>query len=112
MAFERLIYATQPWQAGAHPLEGKKPAALGRATLLRFLPGFADPSWCENGHAGYVLEGSLRLELDDGAREVGAGEGFVVEPGTRHRAANPTEIPVVLFVATYEASASAVSSSR
>jgi quercetin dioxygenase-like cupin family protein len=112
MAFERLAYARTDWTPGTHPLERKKPAALGRATLLRFEPGFEDPTWCEHGHAGYVVEGRFRLCLEDGVRDLDAGEGFVVEPGTRHRAANAGDRAVVVFVATYEASASTVSSSR
>ena len=112
MAFERIAYPELPWTAGANPLEGKKTAALGRATLLRFAPGFADPSWCDTGHAGYVIEGRLRMEIDGESQEVGPGEGFVIEPGTRHRAANAGEVAVVLFVASYEASAAADSSSR
>jgi quercetin dioxygenase-like cupin family protein len=99
MAHERLDFARIDWQAGGHPLERKKLGALGGATLLRFEPGFEDPNWCVNGHAGYVLEGTLRLTLDDGAIEAGAGQGFVLDPGTRHRASNPGAVPVVLFIA-------------
>ena len=112
MAFEHLAYPQRPWTAGGHPLEQKKTASLGRATLLRFAPGFADPSWCIHGHAAYVIEGRLMLDLDEGSREIEVGEGFVVEAGTRHRAANRGTVPVVLFVATYEASAATASGSR
>ena len=99
MAHERLVYAKLPWQPGGHPLERKKLGALGGATLLRFEPGFEDPNWCVNGHAGFVLEGALRLALDEGFLEVGEGEGFVIDPGTRHRAANAGPRAVVLFIA-------------
>jgi quercetin dioxygenase-like cupin family protein len=112
LAFERLAYPDRPWTPGAHPLEEKKTAGLGRATLLRFRPGFADPQWCENGHAAFVLEGRLSIELEDGVHRVAAGEGFVVEPGTPHRAANAGTADVLVFVASYDANAAAVSSSR
>jgi quercetin dioxygenase-like cupin family protein len=99
MAHERLDYPRIDWQPGAHPLEQKKLGALGGATLLRFEPGFEDPNWCVNGHAGFVLRGTLRLAFDEGAVEVGEGEGFVIDPGTRHRAANAGKDAVVLFIA-------------
>ena len=99
MAHEKLDYSRIDWQPGAHPLERKKAGVLGGATLLRFEPGFEDPNWCVNGHAGFVLEGALRLALDEGFLDVGEGEGFVIDPGTRHRAANAGPRAVVLFIA-------------
>ncbi|MCU0254611.1 MAG: cupin domain-containing protein [Acidobacteria bacterium] len=98
MAHETLDFNTLDWQAGPHPLERKKLGALGGASLLRFEPGFEDPNWCVNGHAALVLEGTLRLEYEAGAAEVSAGQGFVIDPGTRHRASNPGAVPVVLFI--------------
>jgi quercetin dioxygenase-like cupin family protein len=99
MAHEKVSYARLDWKAGSHPLERKKAGGLGGAVLLRFEPGFADPNWCEGGHAGYVLEGRLCLELAETRLDVDAGEGFVVDAGTRHRASNPGGVPVVLFIA-------------
>jgi quercetin dioxygenase-like cupin family protein len=96
---EIVHFAALPWQQGAHPLERKKTVAAGGATLLEFAPGFADPNWCENGHVGYVISGALGLEFADATERVEAGEAFVVEPGTKHRAFNPDEVAVVLFIA-------------
>lgn len=87
------------WAPGAHPLERKKAADPPGATLLEFLSGFRDPNWCVGGHAGLVLEGVLVFELDDGELRVAAGEGFVIDPGARHRAFNPGPDPVRLFIA-------------
>jgi quercetin dioxygenase-like cupin family protein len=97
MGCEKVSFASMAWESGAHPLERKK--VVDGATLLEFDVGFADPNWCENGHAGLVLEGALALELGDRVIEVSAGEAFVVDAGTRHRAKNPGRVPVVLFVA-------------
>jgi quercetin dioxygenase-like cupin family protein len=99
MAQEKISYARLDWQPGSHPLERKKAGSLGGAVLLRFEPGFSDPKWCGNGHAGYVLEGRLRFELAETRMDVDAGEGFVLDAGTRHRASNPGAVPVVLFIA-------------
>lgn len=103
MAHEVIRYAHLGWLGGSHPLEQKKLGTLGGATLLRFEPGFADPSWCANGHAGYVLEGCLRLEFADAVVDVEAGEGFVVDPETGHRASNPGRVAVIVFIAPFVA---------
>ncbi|HUK12439.1 MAG TPA: hypothetical protein VLW17_03980, partial [Thermoanaerobaculaceae bacterium] len=63
MSFSRLGFTAMPWSPGSHPLERKKAAAHG-ATMLEFAPGFADPVWCERGHVGYVLAGTLHVELE------------------------------------------------
>lgn len=99
MGHERVRYGSMGWAPGGHPLERKKLARRGGATLLSFEAGFEDPRWCGSGHAGYVVEGVLgfRYAVGDDDR-IGAGEGFVIEPGTRHRAFNPGPGPVVVFI--------------
>lgn len=100
MAATVVPFPEVPWAAGGHPLERKKAAPAGGATLLEFLPAFRDPNWCANGHAGLVLDGTLGFELDGGGEiRAAAGEGFVIDAGTRHRAFNPGPGPVRLFVA-------------
>ena len=83
---------------GAHPLEHKKVCADRPAALLRVEPGFADPNWCERSHVIYVLAGTLELELRDGTRRVGAGDGCWLDAGTAHRASNSGDVPVVAFI--------------
>jgi quercetin dioxygenase-like cupin family protein len=90
-AFDRL-----EWTAGAHPLESKKVADNG-LVLLRFEPGFSDPSWCERSHVLYVVQGTLSLELESERIEIGPGQAIWLEPGTRHRAAVARAEPVVLL---------------
>jgi len=99
MAWEKLAFEVMPWEPGAHPLERKKSAPGSGATLLCFEPGFEDSNVCTSGHAGYVLDGVLRLELEDAVLDIGRGEGFVLDHGTRHRAKNAGNRPVVLFIA-------------
>lgn len=87
-----------PWRPGTHPLERKKGDPLCPIALLEFSPGFADPNWCSRGHAGYVLEGSLRLEFQASTQVVSCGAGFIIDPGILHRASNPASIPVRLVI--------------
>jgi mannose-6-phosphate isomerase-like protein (cupin superfamily) len=88
-----------PWQQGGHPLEKKKLVEGRSVALLRFEPGFADPSWCERSHVFYVVAGTLDLELDGGEiARMCAGECAVLDRGTRHRARNAGAAPLTLFV--------------
>lgn len=103
MTFIPLPFATLEWIAGGHPLERKKLVAGTAAALLEFAPGFADPNWCERGHVVHVLDGALEFELDDGVVRIEAGNGGVLDAGTRHRARNPGPGPVRLFIVNSEA---------
>jgi quercetin dioxygenase-like cupin family protein len=101
MSYAAIRFPSVPWASGAHPLERKKSDPEHPVTLLEFAPGFGDPNWCARGHTGYVLEGSLSLEFEDRVEPIGTGEGFVIDPGTRHRASNPGAVPVRLFIVSH-----------
>ncbi len=98
MSFTRLAFTTLAWTTGAHPLEKKKVAVGHPVGLLEFAPGFEDPNWCVRGHVIYVLDGALELIFDDHSEHLAAGDGCVLERGTRHRAKSPGTVPVQLFV--------------
>jgi len=93
----RVPWQDIPWEAGNHPLEMKKVAPGQPCTLLRFLPGFADPNMCQRSHVLHVLEGVLTIEHADGLDYIAAGETYVLSPGTSHRARNdaPAELLVL-----------------
>lgn len=47
----------------------------------------------------YVIEGTVKLEVDgQGARELKAGDGFHLQPGTVHRAFNVSAAPAKVVV--------------
>jgi quercetin dioxygenase-like cupin family protein len=98
MGCTHFAFAAAPFVQGAHPLEQKKVASERPVALLRFAPGFADPSWCVRAHAIYVLEGTLELELRDRVQRVAAGDGCWLDAGTAHRARNPGQTPVLAFL--------------
>lgn len=59
-------------------------------------PGFAGPPphWHrETEEAFFVLEGTLRFEVDDETLDLGAGGYARVPPGTVHRFSNPSNTP-------------------
>jgi quercetin dioxygenase-like cupin family protein len=103
MACRLIEFVPAPWQPGGHPLERKKPAPEAPLGLLEFAPGFADPTPCRRGHAAYVLAGELAFTLEDGREvRVTAGNACYLEPGTVHQARNPGDVPVTLFIHSFE----------
>lgn len=98
MAGTIVRFPTVAWAEGSHPLEKKKTSPDGSVTLLSFAPGFADTSWCARGHSGYVLSGRLTFEMENALLEIGAGEGFVIDVGSLHRASNRGAEEVILFI--------------
>ena len=66
------------------------PGKHGVVALVEFQPGGFAP---RHQHPGeemlYVIEGSVRLEVDgQAARELGAGEAAIIPPGTPHSGRN------------------------
>ena len=58
-----------------------------RWALVQYEPGVLREEWCEEGHSGYVLEGAVTYEFQDGrpTLAVRAGEGFTLPDGRGHR---------------------------
>jgi hypothetical protein len=60
--------------------------------------------WCEEGHRGYVVEGEIEYEFDDGREPLRASEGeaFLLPPATpgsgAHRGRNLAPGPTRLFL--------------
>jgi quercetin dioxygenase-like cupin family protein len=103
MACRLIDFGATPWLPGAHALERKKTATDVAVTLLEFAPGFADPNPCRRGHAAFVLEGEIALVLENGTEvRAGAGSAFHLDPGTVHRARNPGDQPVRLFIYSFD----------
>jgi quercetin dioxygenase-like cupin family protein len=69
-----------------------------RVRLFEMAPGFVEPQWCENGHAGYVVRGEYVTELEGQTWTMRAGQGFILPPGTRHRSRNNGSLPATLFI--------------
>ena len=56
-----------PWREsrpGARSKRLETPSAVLR--LLELEPGYFDETWCDQGHHGLVLEGSMEVETESG----------------------------------------------
>ena len=71
-----------------------------RFRLVEFQTGFEEDGWCEKAHVGYVLEGTLRIDLPDQTLQAKAGDVLWIPAGheTRHRAEMISEaVRLILF---------------
>jgi quercetin dioxygenase-like cupin family protein len=58
-----------------------------RWALVEYKAGTLRQEWCHEGHSGYVVEGDITYEFDDGAAPIraSAGQGFRLPEGQGHR---------------------------
>ena len=78
--------------------EAEAPGISSRATtvegarwaMVDYEPGSARREWCEDGHRGYVVRGTVEYEFADGRAplRVAANEAFRLPPGPAHRGRN------------------------
>lgn len=66
--------------------------------LLEFSSDFVEPAWCEKGHIGYVLEGTLEVDFNGRVEVYPQGSGLFISAGSAaaHKARSVT--PVVRLV--------------
>lgn len=69
-----------------------------RIRLVEFSAEFVEPDWCEKGHVGFVLEGSLEVDFMGRAVVYPQGSGIFIPPGpaSAHKARSLT--PTVRLV--------------
>ncbi len=69
-----------------------------RIRLVEFTSEFVEPHWCERGHIGMILEGSLEVDFRGDLVTYHKGEGIFIQSGqeSAHKARSLT--PVVRLV--------------
>ncbi len=102
MSHPRVRFDDLPWQDAAPGLRLKQCShGSKRIRLVEFSPAYDDQAWCEVGHTGYVLNGSLTFIYDDGPVRHSQGDAFRIEDGQadRHRTrVEPGETALVFLV--------------
>ena len=58
-----------------------------RWAVVQYDPGVLREEWCDEGHSGFVIEGEVVYEFEDGrpALTVRAEQGFTLAAGPGHR---------------------------
>ena len=76
-------------------LEPEAPGIASRAidvndvrwAVVEYEPGVLREEWCLEGHCGYVLEGEVTYEFENGDEplRIAAGQGLMLPDGAGHR---------------------------
>jgi hypothetical protein len=88
----KVDFGSMQWEevkGGGAVGRAKKFVDVDRKTirLLELDPSWNEEEWCKHKHVGYVISGSLRLDLAKGLPlEVRRGEGFSIPQGCAHKA--------------------------
>lgn len=101
MADELVDLAGTGWEADAPGIRARARTAAGsRWAIVEYGPAAAREEWCTDGHRGYVLDGAIEYEFDDGGEPLAAraGQGFVLAAGRGHRGRNTAPGPTTLFL--------------
>ena len=71
-----------------------------RWALVTYAPGAGRADWCETPHSGYVLDGTLTYEFEDGRAPLPLtpGDAFALPAAPRHRGRNEGDDPARLFI--------------
>ena len=96
----KVEFAPIPWQT---PMRGLRYKACRRGEKQLRLVEYAaemEPHWCEKGHYGYILAGTIEIEFVTGRQTFKAGEGVFIPSGVlnRHRARVVSDSVTALFV--------------
>ena len=58
-----------------------------RVRLLQLQAGFQEQEWCQRGHTGFILHGTLEVEFqDDRVESYSQGDPFLLSAGEPHKA--------------------------
>jgi hypothetical protein len=71
-----------------------------RWALVEYAPGAGRTGWCDSPHSGYLLDGELHYEFDDGspAMRIAAQQAFRLPADPAHRGHNRGNKPARLFI--------------
>lgn len=97
----RIAFASMPWEQIRPDVRQKVHCEGSRQVrLVEFDTSDGAEHWCETGHIGYVLKGSLSISFDGQVIDFAAGDGlFIPEgPATRHRSVSITAGTLLLMI--------------
>jgi mannose-6-phosphate isomerase-like protein (cupin superfamily) len=80
-----IQFSTIPW---ASPMKGVrhkvKPVGDKKLRLVEYTQEM-EPHWCERGHTGYILDGQMEIEFEEGVHTFKAGDGVNIPNGPEHK---------------------------
>jgi hypothetical protein len=102
---KNVPFGEMEWSEDAPGIRAREIEVEGaRWAIVEYGEGVGREEWCEEGHRGYVVEGGIEYEFDDGREPLRASEGeaFFLPPAAlgagAHRGRNLASGPTRLFL--------------
>jgi quercetin dioxygenase-like cupin family protein len=99
---KRIPFEDLPWQASPSGVRFKVQRLGGsQLRLLELTRDLDHPHWCETGHVGFVLKGTMEVTFAEGTSVTfRAGDGVCIPPGRtdRHRPVALSDRVRLIFV--------------
>jgi hypothetical protein len=96
-----IAFSQIDWVADVPGIRAREAQIEGhRWAIVEYAIGARRYGWCLDGHAGFVLSGTVEYEFEDGGAPliVGEGDAFALSTGRAHRGRNRAREPTRLFV--------------
>jgi quercetin dioxygenase-like cupin family protein len=78
----KVDFGRMPWENGREGVRYKVYTEGARQLrLVEFDTSEGDPHWCDRGHIGFVLAGSLTIDFSGQVLAFSAGDGLFIPPG-------------------------------
>jgi quercetin dioxygenase-like cupin family protein len=84
----KIDFAALPLEPEARGIASHAEEVNGvRWAVVQYEPGVLREEWCTEGHSGYVLEGEVTYEFENGDEplRLTAGDGLLLPDGAGHR---------------------------
>lgn len=90
----KVDFASLPWDEGRPGVRFKTyREGTRQLRLVEFSGSEGFAGWCEIGHIGYVLNGSVVIDVSGSVLEFKAGDGLFIPPGSSHAHRNVSTAP-------------------
>lgn len=80
-----IEFASIPWDSPSPGVRQKIITGHDKCLRLVEYSQAMPPHWCEKGHFGYILEGSLEIQFADAGLVFRPGDGVFIPGGAEHR---------------------------
>jgi quercetin dioxygenase-like cupin family protein len=96
-----IRFADLNWAQDVPGIRARETHIEGRRwAIVEYASGARREEWCVDGHAGFVVNGSVEYEFEDGCQPltVSTGDAFALATGRAHRGTNRAEGTTQLFI--------------
>jgi quercetin dioxygenase-like cupin family protein len=96
----KVDFRTMPWETPMPGLRLKVHKFGGRQIRLVEYAKDLAPHWCEKGHIGYVLEGTIEVTFENSVAIYNPGDGIFIPTGEEHKHKGKvlTDVVQIIFV--------------